>query len=515
MRIKPKACSTNLLNRREFVAGASALAAFSMAFWTGGCEACLKEIENRPTRRNIAELSPSDPIVTTYQSAVAAMKALHSTNPISWEAQANIHYNKCPHGCWFFLPWHRAYLLYFERICRKLTGNSSFALPYWNWTTSPSIPAVFWGGASNPLYDATRLIGPTDTADPSWVGASTIEGILGTPSFTIFASDKPPGGLPTHTGSGYGELESIPHNNIHGWVGGDMGAFHSPLDPIFWMHHNMLDCLWVDWNINLGNANTSDTSWTNYTINDFVDENGNPVSVQVIDTVLYPLFLYQFEPCAPQEAGQQPPMKGDQLRNFLRAGAPSVLTFGPPHATTEALSVPVGKPVKTTIPLEKGAFDNVLGADKRNRLVLTLEGVEIPPPSEFFLRVFLDKEDASADTSTDDPHFAGSFGIFSDPSAMGGMQGEHSSRFLVDITDTAQRLNRGGALPIDHMDFTLVAVAYKHRTSQDQQAPRDQHEPRGQRKSRDQHESQDQHEQVVKVQRMVLATARLEQPARS
>jgi tyrosinase len=476
--------SAGILSRRDFVSRASAVAAFTMAFWTGGCEGCLDEIKNRPTRRNIGAMSPGDPTVTTYRNAVAAMKALPASNPISWAAQANIHLNKCPHGCWFFLPWHRAYLLYFERICRKLTGDSKFALPYWNWTTSPSIPAPFWGAPSNALFDSSRGVGPSDTADPSWVGASTIQGILSTPSFTLFGSDKPPGGLPTHTGGGFGQLEATPHNNIHGWIGGDMGNFLSPLDPIFWMHHNMLDCLWVDWNINLNNANTNDPSWTNFALNDFVDENGSPVSVPVIDTVLYPILLYQFEPCSPNEAGEKP-LHGSQLRQFLREGAPQVLTFGPPHSTKEPIAVAVGKPLQTSIPLGTSDLQTVLGSEKGSRLVLTLEGVEIPPPSEYFVRVFLNKADASSDTPVSDPHFAGSFGVFSDVKAMANMPPDHSSKYLVDLTSSVQRLNRAGGLPMDRLDLTLVTVPYQHRRTVDL------------------------HDQVVKIQRVVVATARL------
>lgn len=471
------------VSRRSFLAQAAALAAFGMSFWTGGCEGCLQQIKNRPTRRNIANLAASDPIVTTYKNAVAAMKALPASNPISWVAQANIHFNKCPHGCWFFLPWHRAYLLYFERICRKVTGDSSFALPYWNWTTSPSIPSHFWGGTSNPLFDSTRLVGPTDQADPSWVGASVIENILSTTSFTLFASDKPPGGLPTHQGFGYGELEATPHNSIHGWIQGDMGNFHSPLDPIFWMHHNMLDCLWVDWNINLNNANTNDTSWTNFNLTDFVDENGNPVSVPVIDTVLYPILLYQFEPCAPNETSNGA-LTGSKLQKFLREGAPSALTFGPPHAASGPVVAEAGKPVNVTISVDAATLQGALGSDTHNRLVLTLDGVDIPAPTEVFVRVFLDKSDASAETPIDDPHYAGSFAVFSDPQAMAGMTGDHRARFLVDLTSTMQKLNRRGSVPADRVDVTLIAVPYN----------------RG--------KPAEQHASVVKIQSVVLASAR-------
>ena len=40
-----------------------------------------------------------------------------------------------------------------------------------------------------------------------------------------------------------------PHNTVHGWVGGQMGNYCSPADPIFWMHHAMIDRLCVQANI--------------------------------------------------------------------------------------------------------------------------------------------------------------------------------------------------------------------------------------------------------------------------
>uniref|UniRef100_A0A8C6SZA1 Tyrosinase n=1 Tax=Neogobius melanostomus TaxID=47308 RepID=A0A8C6SZA1_9GOBI len=32
-----------------------------------------------------------------------------------------------------FLPWHRVYLLHWEHEIRKLTGDTSFSIPYWDW----------------------------------------------------------------------------------------------------------------------------------------------------------------------------------------------------------------------------------------------------------------------------------------------------------------------------------------------------------------------------------------------
>src|SRR5262245_7444416 len=38
---------------------------------------------------------------------------------------------KCPHHTPLFLPWHRAYILWFENALRKMV--SGVTLPFWNW----------------------------------------------------------------------------------------------------------------------------------------------------------------------------------------------------------------------------------------------------------------------------------------------------------------------------------------------------------------------------------------------
>src|SRR6187200_3016337 len=95
-------------SRREFLQ-ATGLA--STALFRGGCESCRDQIENRPVRRNIANLAANDPIIQAFKDGVQAMKNLPSNDPRSWTAQANIHFDHCPHGNWWFLPWHRGYLL--------------------------------------------------------------------------------------------------------------------------------------------------------------------------------------------------------------------------------------------------------------------------------------------------------------------------------------------------------------------------------------------------------------------
>jgi tyrosinase len=452
--------------RREFLKKAGAFGVVSASVWLGGCEGCQQEIANRPTRRNIANLAANDPIVQAYKSAVSAMQALPSSDPRNWTNQAKIHFNHCPHGNWWFLPWHRAYLLYFERICRKLSGYNDFALPYWNWTTSPSIPAVFWGNG-NPLFDSTRFIGPSDQADPSWVGAPVIQNILSTTNFYVFAS------YPATTqrqNTQYGELEATPHNNIHGWVNGDMGNFMSPLDPVFWCHHNILDCLWVDWNINLNNPNTNDPTWSNLSFTEFCNENGQPVTVTPAITTLFPVFDYQFEPCSPTQAMSQQLHQRAALEAYLKQGAPVRLDYTQRLELNRNMTAEVGKPVAAATRIEMPIISNVLASQGKTAALLNLDGVQAPEKAEFYVRVFVNKPDAVAETPISDPHYAGSFGFFQDSREMPGMAAgaEHPKfGYVVDLNPTLRRLNEGG-LSGSQLQVTLVPVPYTGRKAQGQ-----------------------------------------------
>jgi tyrosinase len=444
----------NPFTRRDFLKAAGiSTAAIAM----GACESWCTKIKNRPTRRNIANLAPNDPIIQTYQDAVTKMQQLPSSDGRNWTKQAEIHQNHCPHGNWWFLPWHRAYLFNFENIIRKLTGNADFALPYWNWTTSPSIPAPFWSGS---LLDANRTANQSSQASTSVCGATNIQNnVLSETNFFLFASAQATG---QRDKNGYGALEGGPHNYVHGFVGGDMGTYMSPLDPVFWCHHNMIECLWVDWNINKGNANTNDTAWSNFTFNDFVDGDGNPAPIQVATTLLMPLLSYQFEPCAP--GATLTSKDRATLEKFLREGAPYKLEYGQRYELRQSLDLAVGKPAAARLKVEPEALVRVLDASARQKAVLTIDEVQVPPKQDVFVRVFINKPDASKDTSIEDPHYAGSFAFFccEDPHALEvhdptAAPNTPKLRYLVDASKTVQRLAQGGSLSAD-LDISLVVV---------------------------------------------------------
>jgi hypothetical protein len=86
----------------------------------------------------------------SYERAVTAMLERPPEDPLNWYRHALVHTLDCPHGNWWFLPWHRGYLGWLEKICRELSGDRDFALPYWDWTANPRMPERFLRGNLNP-----------------------------------------------------------------------------------------------------------------------------------------------------------------------------------------------------------------------------------------------------------------------------------------------------------------------------------------------------------------------------
>lgn len=62
-----------------------------------------------------------------------------------------------------FLPWHRAYLLHWEREIRKLTGDTSFTIPYWDWRDAQGCDVC-----------TDELMGDRSPQDPSLLSPGSI-----------------------------------------------------------------------------------------------------------------------------------------------------------------------------------------------------------------------------------------------------------------------------------------------------------------------------------------------------
>jgi len=456
------------LDRRNFlrVTGGTGLG-FGVSMMLGGCETLLEQIRNRPIRRSIATLSNTHPIIEAYRDAIAQMKALPSGDRRNWTRQAEIHNNSCPHGNWYFLPWHRAYLYYFEVIVRELSGYEDFALPYWNWTCQPQIPAHFFGGSSNPMFDATRTKTASDTIPTTITGETLVSDILDIADFENFGSFESTA-LRGGSGGGYGELEGTPHNLVHGWIGGNMGGFMSPLDPVFWCHHNMVERLWWEWNITRGNPNPDASSWSNLSLgNMFSDETGALVTdLTVGTTALMPLLSYQFDdqviPCGRTLSGftaLPADMSKVELENFLKKGGAYRLKtlHRIPAQTFERLQIQGRQ--ERRIMLTRDARQLIMAEmEQKKRFILKVSNAKLVGTPDAFVRVFVNSPSGLARRADiDNPHYAGSFAFFGD-----GQHGDQHSgnTYHIDITSTIEALRRGGQLrSAQDVEVTMVAVS--------------------------------------------------------
>jgi len=275
-------------------------------------------------RKNVWELGAhwADPILW-YARAVGALKPKPLDDRTSWRFWAGMHgyhqglwefygykaaneklpakadfdefWQQCQHGSWYFLPWHRGYLIGFEKLIRatvvKLGGPSDWTLPYWNYFKSgqnglpPAFGSKDWpdGKGNNPLFVEQRW-GP----DPSHPGKVFVPlnavnlDAMNVHEFTGVASggDRGFGGIDTgfeHGGTKHGDIESQPHDQVHGLVGGEKmfpqtssrplpGLMSAPqtagLDPIFWLHHANIDRLWQSWRQSAPqNTDPEESSW--------------------------------------------------------------------------------------------------------------------------------------------------------------------------------------------------------------------------------------------------------------
>lgn len=444
--------STEKISRRVFVKGLGFVSLALVMSTCGGCEDLAEQIRNRPTRRRLRTGSAEvDADIATYAQAIGLMKGLSNSDLRSWDNQAQIHgtisagFNLCQHNpTSHFFSWHRAYLFYFEKICQELTGNKNFGLPYWNWNQDPAIHPAFLDPTSNLFMSRNN----TTVAGYSAFSTSTLDLIFSDTNFFTFDD----------------QIEVSPHNTAHGVVGQTMATGGSPLDPIFWAHHNMADYCWDKWNIELGNDNPNDPAWINTSWNHFVDAQGNPTNITAGTTTLMTLLSYQFESSAIGSNAAKAALTREEYQRVekrLREGADIKFEIKQRIPISDKSPVTIARPFSKATKTAARDFSALLNTDKeKEKIFMNAEFASLPPTSDFFVRVFINLPDANANTSTEDPHYAGSFAFF-------GTHSEHSPQhnqkpvFLVNITDTLQRLRQRNDLKEDQpISIHLVAVPF-------------------------------------------------------
>jgi len=440
-------------DRRTFVKGLGVVG-LGLVFSTllGGCETLIEQIKHRPVRRRLRTGSAAvDNAIAVYKDAVAQMQALPSNNPRSWAAQAALHgtvmggFNFCQHGTVHFFSWHRAYLFYFEKICQELTGERSFGLPYWNWNQDPAMHPAFTTSGS-PLNHPRNN---TSVAGNAAFNDNTMNTIFSDANFFTFGS----------------QLEGSPHNIAHGLIGLDMATGGSPLDPIFWAHHCMVDYGWAKWNIELQNHNTNDPGWNNTSWNHFVDGQGNPTTISAGITTLMPLLSYRYESSAVGGYAAELDLTALSLADVrrieahIRRGAEVRFDVRTRLPIARGATASLARPFSAQTRVTPADFAGLLQADGREeRIFVSIDFSESPAQTDFFVRVFINLPDASAQTPTDDVHYAGSFAFFGTNMSHHGEQ-HHKTDFLVNVTDTLKKLARSAAVRTDEpLSVQLVAV---------------------------------------------------------
>jgi tyrosinase len=168
-----------------------------------------------------------------------------------------------------FFPWHRYCLYRFELDLQRV--DPTVTIPYWDWTRDNSPSSSIWSadfmGGNGRSSDLQVTTGPFAYSTGTWT--LTINDNSSTPPYlrrsfgTLISTlptstnvnaslsrrpyDASPWNGSTSTSTYRSYAEKSLHNRVHNWVGGTMAQASSPNDPVFWMHHCMVDRLWARW----------------------------------------------------------------------------------------------------------------------------------------------------------------------------------------------------------------------------------------------------------------------------
>ncbi|MQM23393.1 hypothetical protein Taro_056457 [Colocasia esculenta] len=391
--------------------------------------------------RRAAHLVDPD-YISKFELAVKLMKDLPGDDPRNFYQQANVHCAYCNdaydqvgvadshenqlhiqvHACWLFLPWHRMYLYFYERILGKLIGDENFAIPFWNWDhpEGMQMPALYTK-VKSPLYNPNRNpkhlppttllldysgTDPDDADDPKHIrdnlalmhrqmitNAKTPEQFMG----ARFASGDTPN-------PGAGSLETSPHNNIHSWSGDpanafseDMGNFYSAgRDIMFYGLHANVDRMWDVWTKTLGNKDFTEDDYLNAAFF-FYDEEKRLVKVKVSDVVDSEKMGYTYETRELPWRYTRPTRKifktADQIKELA---AKTTGEF--PLVLTSTVSTVVKRPKKARSDKERAAEEEVL----------VIQDIELASSNFAKFDVFVNAPDTTGLTPSA-IEFAGSF----------------------------------------------------------------------------------------------------------
>lgn len=465
-----------------------------------------RELENSPDEldkyreafRRLKEKGPERPQWRQPADLVPFIPNLSDLAPLGHSYQAALHFYHCPHGNWWFLPWHRMYLFYFEQVLAAAVADYMprvpLAIPYWDWTEQRDVPVMFKGDAtSNPLSDDRRYWDPTTVPETvlreDEVGAQVVQNDVDeTPAFQDFGSSAACRLRDQATMSAF---ESGPHGMVHvrvGWydgipVGpwsiGRPGTFRyvptAAFDPIFWSHHANIDRLWSHWlslfdparhndfaNPSFGEAcPDGQTTWGSIKFPDFVDGTGQAVnataqtilSQPALKTVSYKKYMAGnlLAVSQPREA---------TMKDRVGVGARQAVEAAPVLHVGRPLSLSIDTRAEAVAAAVRTVLEDKPKAGRLKPLIFRIQDVQVPHPAAppVAIRAFVNKPEASMDTDTKDPHFAGTMSFFgAGHSHEEDHAGPRTTGFSLNIAPALRRLG-DTVKPDEPVTVTLVLV---------------------------------------------------------
>ncbi|GLJ11684.1 hypothetical protein SUGI_0174590 [Cryptomeria japonica] len=455
---------------------------------------------NLPMRVRPSAHDVNDEYVEKYSRAIQLMHELPPDDPRSFTQQANVHCAYCDgayyegslpvelqiHNSWFFLPWHRWYLYFHERILAKLVGDDTFALPFWNWDAPAgmTLPPIY-SHPGSPLYDELRNPAhmPPSKVDLNYdpqkksnilTGPKLVASNTNLMYRQIVSGAKTPSlfqGQPYRYGDnpdpGAGTLENSPHGPVHVWTGSpaqpnleDMGNFYSAArDPIFFAHHANVDRMWTIWK-SLEGKRRVDFDDPDYLQASFLfyDENARLVRVKVADALDPKNLMFSYQSVDIPWIKARPKKSSAKLEvtsvgSHAAIAAGHISEFG---SKARKLVVPITALVKK--PKKKRSQKEI---DDETEEVLVIGGVEVKRGVAAKFDVFINLAEADSDTAISCPEYAGTFSNVPHHHEHGGKNKRNGkpkspyrkSSFKVGITEILEDL---GATEDDNIVVTLV-----------------------------------------------------------
>jgi tyrosinase len=346
-------------------------------------------------------------------------------------------WNTCqPHGSgsdrMMFLPWHRMFVYFYERILRSILNDPSFALPYWNYSPDSgfpfqrSIPPQF-RSASDPLYGvlyrSSRKSG-INTGRPIDKGQESSKRLH------LVSSLSQTGYAPQGAISGFcNRLNSHLHANVHGLVGNSQGMGDikwAGNDPLFWMHHSNIDRIWESWNA-AGHGNPTSETWLGKSFV-FADEVGQRVVATVRDFVDPTALGYAYD----NLESAPPPVAAASAERAAPREPTTVVAAG-----RLALGARPVRVLLRLVDVRRGSFaDRVRKLPADRRLYLVLEQLHARATPEIIYDLYLNLPPGATGEEAQ-AHRVGDINFFE----AAGHEGHDTDAFFsYDITDVARNL---------------------------------------------------------------------------